>query len=1093
MAKSRSNIDATYIGKRPKRFRFIKACLWLLSLSVACLIALFGVLYHQVALESAESIERGAIQSIIFSESPVYYDDEKTPIGVFFEKTHRRYIDYDDIPKSFVKAIVAAEDQNFFHHMGFDPKAIVRASIANYRAGRVVQGGSTITQQTAKNVFKRERRSYRAKLKEFFQAILLERKYSKEEILELYVNQFFVSGFGRGLQTAARYFFDKDARELDLVESAFIAGMVKAPNRYNPFTKSTEVERSLAMDAARARKNYVLRNMLELRFITPDQFLEARALPVPFQEGQVTFRLNVILDYVREQLQSPFFQEILSREGIENIATSGIRVYTSVNREVQEAALNSLQQNLPRLDIRLRGYPVKDLQERYQEIRPSLPRRRDTALPFLARITHINHDAEKPSLVVSWDAGGGVIDIEGMKEVGEAWAQSRRGIWATFGKNDIPAFMKMFQEGDLVPVRFSENNEEVENRGALRLTQIPDLEGGVIVLQHGMIRAMAGGYFNRFFNRAVDAKRQLGSTFKPLVYAAALQLRWNNLDTLMNVSELYQFQKTAYVPRPVHDPPSDQVSMAWAGVKSENLASVWLLYHLTDHLTLSEFREVARRVGLHRHEGEHYEDYVSRIRDVNGVLVDRNALMEASFYEARRAVESDLIFSGYDDALNTLRRLHFKIEEEGLDLKDSNHRHIYRHGYDRLLKLNRDMKEAAGRIRASMEQGHGGAPSPELRLFRMGVDSRGRTQMIYVGHSPLPDSKGLNSVTLRDIHDQPGLLQTGRVWIDGLLPSSVLDLLESHSLRNYQELQGMKRYDLDVLARIRDFRVLVNLYYVRDLSRRMGISTPLDPVLSFPLGSNAISIAEAARAYQAMMNGKIYLLNEDPSERMIPVIQRMEDRDGQVIWEYTPRPTRVLSERVSGMMSEILRMAVQQGTGSRARDAINVSVDLHEDNPVELPVPAFGKTGTSNDYTDSSFVGFIPGPDDGAGTLALDSGFVVSVYLGFDDNRPMKTPRVTIYGSSGALPVWIDTCKGLVGSRAYRENLQIADLAFDMLPGASILQGELRPVHVSGRSGLPLSFQDDKGPSGGPILVFSDVSVEDGIVRINRNFEPFDY
>ncbi len=1088
MAKSRTNYRNTYIGRRPGRFRFLKAVLWVGTAGVLFLIALLGTLYYKVYQESATSIQRGVIQSIIFSESPVYYDDGETPIGVFFEKTHRRYIEYNDIPKTFVKAIVAAEDQNFFDHMGFDTKSIIRAFIVNLREGRVVQGGSTITQQTAKNVFKREKRSYRAKLKEFFQAVLLEHKYSKEEILELYVNQFFVSGFGRGLQIAARYFFDKDARDLDLVESAFIAGMVKAPNRYNPFTKGSETERSLAMDAAKVRKDYVLKKMLELRFITPDQFQEARALPVPFQEGQVTFRLNVILDYIREQLQSPFFREILSREGIENIATSGIRIHTSINREIQEGALRSLQQNLPRLDIRLRGYPVADLQEHYRNIHPSLPRQRDTTLPFLGRITHIDREPESPSLIVAWENGGGVIDIEGMREVGEAWVQSRRGIWAKFSESDIPAFMEMFGEGNLVPVCLSEPPEGGKIIRTLRLTQIPALEGGVIVLQRGMVRAMAGGFFNRFFNRAVDAKRQLGSAFKPLVYTAALQLKWNTLDTLMNVPELYRFQNTVYVPKPDHDPPSGEVSMAWAGVKSENLATVWLLYHLTDHLNLSEFREVVRRVGLHREEDESYEDYMRRIRDDNGVLVNEAALMEAAFYEARKAIESDLIFSGYDDALDTLRRLHFMVDEEGLDLGDSNHKRIYRHGYERLRVFNHEMKSAVDRIRSALESGPGGPPPPDLEWFRLGRDPRGRSRTVFLGPRLMGDGKELRSLTLQDLRDQPELLQAGRVWVDGLLPSSVLDLLEAQTRKNYRKLIELKRYELDVLARIKDFRVLVNLHYVRELSRRMGISTPLDPVLSFPLGANAISIAEAARAYQAMMTGKVYLLDENPSERMIPVIQRIEDREGQVIWEYTPRPERVLSERVSGMMAEILRMVVQEGTGRRAKDAIRLSVEVEEDR-VELPVPAFGKTGTANQYKNSSFVGFLPGPEDEAGGLGLDPGFVVSAYVGYDDNRPMEGDRITIYGASGALPVWIDTCSALVNSPTYRENLQIADLAFDIKPVFVTGHADLRPVRISGQTGLPLRFQDGRAP-GSAVMILSNVSVEDGTVRVNRNFEP---
>jgi membrane peptidoglycan carboxypeptidase len=197
--------------------------------------ALLYSIYTDVAEEAKEKIQRGAIDSVIFSESPVYYDDGETVLGVFFDKTHRRYIEYKSIPPYFVKALVATEDQTFFTHPGFDIKAIVRAMIANYRAGRVAQGGSTLTQQTAKNIFTREKRSYQAKVKELMEALLLERQYTKEQILEMYVNQFFVTGIGRGLRIAAQYFFDKEAEDLNLVECAFIAGSLKSPNRFNPY------------------------------------------------------------------------------------------------------------------------------------------------------------------------------------------------------------------------------------------------------------------------------------------------------------------------------------------------------------------------------------------------------------------------------------------------------------------------------------------------------------------------------------------------------------------------------------------------------------------------------------------------------------------------------------------------------------------------------------------------------------------------------------------------------------------------------------------------------------------------------------------
>lgn len=263
----------------------IYAILVLILLSIAFLTGI----YIQVSRDASGSLGRSAIESVIFSESPVFYDDAKTPIGVYFEKIHSKYIRYDEIPTDYVNALIAAEDGDFFDHPGFDIKAIARAFVANLKSGRVVQGGSTLTQQTAKNVFTRQRRTYIAKLRELFQALLLESRYTKQEILEMYVNQFFVTGFGKGLRIASEYFFDKDAEDLDLVESAFLAGLVKGPYRYNPFTKKTEKEKDKTILRANERKNYVLVNMKKLNLITEDRYLDAFYKEIPFKEGKVTY------------------------------------------------------------------------------------------------------------------------------------------------------------------------------------------------------------------------------------------------------------------------------------------------------------------------------------------------------------------------------------------------------------------------------------------------------------------------------------------------------------------------------------------------------------------------------------------------------------------------------------------------------------------------------------------------------------------------------------------------------------------------------------------------------------------------------------
>ena len=198
---------------------------------------------HFIVQNPGEHMERATILQVISQESPVFYRDGRTPLGVFFSEEHRKYVRYDGLPRHFIDALVAAEDQDFWEHPGFSSRGIARAFFANLKAGRVVEGGSTLTQQTAKNLFKRRGRTYREKLRELANALRLERLYSKEDILEFYSNQFYVNGNGRGLAIAARFFFDKELSELDLQECAFLAGVVKSPNRYNPWVAGEERQR----------------------------------------------------------------------------------------------------------------------------------------------------------------------------------------------------------------------------------------------------------------------------------------------------------------------------------------------------------------------------------------------------------------------------------------------------------------------------------------------------------------------------------------------------------------------------------------------------------------------------------------------------------------------------------------------------------------------------------------------------------------------------------------------------------------------------------------------------------------------------------
>jgi len=1059
-------------------------------LGVAAL--LYGI-YNDVAEEAKEKIQRGAIDSIIYSESPVYYDDGESVLGVFFDKTHRRYIEYTSIPPYFIKALVATEDKTFFTHPGFDIKAIVRAMVANYRAGRIAQGGSTLTQQTAKNIFSREKRSYQAKVKELMEALLLERQYTKEQILEMYVNQFFVTGIGKGLRIAAQYFFDKEAEDLDLVECAFIAGSIKSPNRFNPFIKRTEAEKREANRLSRQRKDHVLGNMLEMNYITTQEYEQAKQMELPFKQGKLGYRLNVILDYIREQLESDYFKNILFEQGVENIATSGIKIYTSVNKEIQEGALRSIRKHLPLLDVKLSGYRDELSTKRYEEFAEDLSGKVKSDLPFLCKIAAISVDKQNPHLVVSCGGSDETIDYEGLQPVGDAWIKGKSGVWTSFEKRNVPDFLKQLRVGDTVPVQYLPSDSPGGRK--LFLSEVPELEGGIIVVQGGMVRGMVGGFFDRFFNRATDAKRQLGSIFKPLVYAAALQLNWNTMDPLVNEPDLFRYQSTFYLPRPDHQPESSRVSMTWAGAKSENLATVWLLYHLTDQLSPGEFNQVIEGLGLSRRDDETYDQYVAKIRDKHGIMVDKDSLLEAAFEEAKKEIESELIFSGHEKAIEFLRRLHYTLDTSELNLQTPEEFRIYRLNYSRLQTLNGDMKrkfrnlkEIVSLHRRNQDQALETMIRAEIPYFCLQQQEEGDSHVLF---SPAPQRSPLSaceSLSFDQAFEGLEGVTEEDVWIEGVLPSRTIDLLDRHSKDIYEKWAPKRKFDAEVLYKLSDFRRLVNLLYITRLSEQMGISTKLEPVLSFPLGANSISILEAALAYETIMTGKVYPLGDRLTTGMVPIISKIVDRQGKTVWEYTPQPKQVLSERVSTLVTDILRAVMDNGTGRSAKEAVRLNVQA-EEKKLSVLVKTYGKTGTANRYTNSSFVGFVPGPDTKSGEIGLENGYVVASYVGYDDNRPMKSRHISIYGSAGALPLWIDSVNMIVNSPQYRNNLQVADLVFDAGSEETRRDDASRKVPLSPQSGLPATLGDEPATKNLP-RALTELELQDNTWTLKRVFEP---
>ena len=240
---------------------------------------------------------------------------------------------------------------------------------------------------------------------------------------------------------------------------------------------------------------------------------------------------------------------------------------------------------------------------------------------------------------------------------------------------------------------------------------------------------------------------------------------------------------------------------------------------------------------------------------------------------------------------------------------------------------------------------------------------------------------------------------------------------------------------------------------------------------------------EAALAYETLLTGKRCLLGTRDGTAMVPIIKKIVDREGKSLWEYTPEPKAVLPERVTILISEILRKVMERGTGKKARNAVHV---------FDMPLPSFGKTGTANRFTNSSFVGLIPGPDPNTGQLNIDNGYTIASYVGFDNNKPMKGDHISLYGSSGALPLWMDTARAIAKTQYFKDALQPADLAFNPLLRPDI-PGKygLLAVPVSTVTGLPLPNNEKPIRSATAPEVLTQAEDSGKTWELKRAFEPF--
>jgi len=480
---------------------------------------------------------------------------------------HRILTPLADIPQQVRNAFLAAEDEHFYHHPGINPARILSAAIANLRAGHTVQGGSTITQQVAKNFLLTSARTYTRKIREIILAHRIEEHFSKDDILYLYLNQIYLGRGAYGVASAAWRYFHKRLDELTLAESAMLAGLPKAPTRYAPH---------LHPERALMRRNTVLRMMQSSGFATAAAVQEALAQPLtvaPLPEPKLT---NAYANRV--------YQELVARFGAKTLRRQGLTIIIPYNEKNEAAAIHAVRNGVLAIEQRqLYRFPAHHEKETWPDVLAAWAEKRKDAAD-----TPLPDDQIIPALVEEVLPGGDLAVNDGI----HSWQLSKpEWQWADYPKANPEASTQdgsapAAPETQKRPRTWIPGDEiwlQGDGKGGVRLTQQPSVEASLyaIDLQHGTVLAQVGGFDYKMgdFDRVAKAKRQPGSAFKPFLYATAMGADFTPASIIMDSPVVFENLKQDEFWRPENykNRFAGPVTLRNALEHSRNLASIKLL------------------------------------------------------------------------------------------------------------------------------------------------------------------------------------------------------------------------------------------------------------------------------------------------------------------------------------------------------------------------------------------------------------------------------------------------------------------------------------------------------------------------------------